>query len=153
MKGERFVLVPARQTGEIVLLLWEGRREHSLSGSSVAPGAEYTFTYTGRWGVEKTGVYLNRNYRKSGSNWNKKIAVDNKIVIHSFAFMWAVGNVLFYGDEENGRCSWINGNSTTAVQSEIRKANLVSVLSDKNVAGKGGYAWTRKITWQIRISR
>ena len=44
-------------------------------------------------------------------------------------------------------------NSTTADQSEIRKENLVSVLSDKNVAGKGGgYAWTRK-KWQIRISR
>lgn len=44
------------------------------------------------------------------------------------------------GDEENGRCACTNGNSTTADQSEIRKANLVSVLSDKNVAGKGGYA-------------
>lgn len=55
-----------------------------------------------------------------------------------------MGNDFFYGDEENGRCSCINGNSMTAVQSEIRKANLVSVLSDKNVAGKGGYAWTRK---------
>ena len=56
-----------------------------------------------------------------------------------------MGNDFFCGDEENGRCSCINGNSTTADQSEIRKANLVSVLSDKNVAEKGGYAWTRKI--------
>ena len=51
---------------------------------------------------------------------------------------------LRYGDEENGRCACTNGNSTTADQSEIRKVNLVSVLSDKYVAGKGGYAWMDK---------
>ena len=47
-----------------------------------------------------------------------------------------MGNDFFYGDEENGRCACINRNSTTADQGEIRKENLVSALSDKNVAGR-----------------
>ena len=38
-----------------------------------------------------------------------------------------------HGDEENGHHACMNGHLTTADQSEIRKANLVSVVLKKEV--------------------
>ena len=38
-----------------------------------------------------TGVYLYRNHKWDGSNYNKKIAVDNKIVIHSLCIYRSYG--------------------------------------------------------------
>lgn len=48
MRDEKFVPIPAMQVGEIVLLQNGEGVVNTDSGSSVIPGGEYTFTYTGR---------------------------------------------------------------------------------------------------------
>ena len=42
------------------------------------------------------------------------------------------------GDEENGHCACTNGHLTTANQSEIRKAYLVSVMVTKQAHSRSG---------------